>query len=128
MAKATSRFVCQACGAIHRKWSGKCDDCGGWNTIVEESTAETLPKSVATGGRKIDFVELSGPSTVEKRFVAGIVAQRLAQNGERVGVDARVVDIVDLSRLELEASLSAADSVAVQIGRASCRERVSSPV
>src|SRR5258706_9341718 len=72
MAKATSRFVCQACGATHRKWSGRCDDCGGWNTIVEESVAETLPKSVATGGRKIDFVELSGTSSVEKRFVAGI--------------------------------------------------------
>ena len=55
--------------------------------------------------------------TVLRAPIAGIVAQRLAQNGERVGVDARVVDIVDLSRLELEASLSAADSVAVRVGQ-----------
>lgn len=55
--------------------------------------------------------------TVLRAPISGIVAQRLAQNGERVGVDAKVVDIVDLSRLELEASLSAADSLAVRVGQ-----------
>jgi RND family efflux transporter MFP subunit len=49
--------------------------------------------------------------------MGGQVAQRLAQNGERVGVDARVVEIVDLSRLELEASLSAAESMQVKVGQ-----------
>ena len=39
------------------------------------------------------------------------------QPGERVGVDAKVIEIVDLSRLELEATLSAADSVAVRVGQ-----------
>jgi DNA repair protein RadA/Sms len=73
MAKApTSRFVCQTCGAQHRKWSGKCDDCGAWNSIVEEAVGQALPKSVATGGRKIDFVALSGAPVDEKRFVSGI--------------------------------------------------------
>ncbi len=68
----TSRFVCQTCGAVHRKWSGKCDECGAWNSIVEEAVGEALPKSVAGGGRKIDFVALSGSPTDEKRFVSGI--------------------------------------------------------
>ncbi len=73
MAKApSSRFVCQTCGAVHRRWSGKCDDCGAWNSIVEEAVAEALPKSVAGGGRKIDFVALSGASSGERRFVSGI--------------------------------------------------------
>ncbi len=72
MAKPTSRFVCQTCGATHRKWSGKCDDCGAWNSIVEEAVSEALPKSVATGGRRIDFVALSGASSDEQRFVSGI--------------------------------------------------------
>jgi DNA repair protein RadA/Sms len=36
MAKGQVSFVCQSCGAVHAKWSGKCDACGGWNTIVEE--------------------------------------------------------------------------------------------
>jgi hypothetical protein len=41
----------------------------------------------------------------------------LAQPGERVSVDARIVEIVDLSRIELEASLSAADSLEVKVGQ-----------
>ncbi|MBR2141411.1 MAG: DNA repair protein RadA [Rickettsiales bacterium] len=31
-----SVFICQSCGAIHKKWSGKCSECGEWNTITEE--------------------------------------------------------------------------------------------
>lgn len=54
--------------------------------------------------------------------ITGFVAQRLAQPGERVAVDARIVEIVDLGRLELEVPLSAADSLAVRVGqRASLR-------
>lgn len=55
--------------------------------------------------------------TVLRAPIAGVVSQRLAQPGERVGVDAPVVEIVDLSRLELEAILSAADSVQVRVGQ-----------
>jgi DNA repair protein RadA/Sms len=36
VARAQTSFVCQSCGAVHAKWSGKCETCGGWNTIVEE--------------------------------------------------------------------------------------------
>jgi len=36
MAKGSASFVCQSCGAVHSKWSGRCDACGGWNTITEE--------------------------------------------------------------------------------------------
>jgi RND family efflux transporter MFP subunit len=49
--------------------------------------------------------------------ISGQISQRLAQPGERVSVDAKVVEIVDLSRLELEASMSAADSLNVKIGQ-----------
>jgi len=55
--------------------------------------------------------------TVLRAPISGLIAQRLAQTGERVAVDARIVEIVDLSRLELEASLSAADSLLVKVGQ-----------
>ncbi len=36
MAKQKTRYVCQSCGADFPRWSGKCDACGQWNTLVEE--------------------------------------------------------------------------------------------
>ena len=55
--------------------------------------------------------------TVLRAPLSGQVAQRLAQPGERLGVDVRVLEIVDLSRLEMEASLSAADALTVRTGQ-----------
>ncbi len=39
---ARSIFVCQQCGAEHRKWMGQCPDCGEWNSISEQ-VLETGP-------------------------------------------------------------------------------------
>ena len=55
--------------------------------------------------------------TVLKAPISGQVSQRLAQPGERVGVDTRIIELVDLSRLELEATLSAADSGQIRVGQ-----------
>lgn len=55
--------------------------------------------------------------TVLRAPLSGLVAQRLVQPGERVGIDARIVEIIDLRRLELEASLSAGESLAVRVGQ-----------
>jgi DNA repair protein RadA/Sms len=44
MAKAArSLFVCQNCGAVAPRWTGKCAACGEWNTIVEEAQAAPVP-------------------------------------------------------------------------------------
>ena len=45
MAKARSNFVCQNCGASYPKWTGKCENCGEWNTLVEQ-VVETKGASV----------------------------------------------------------------------------------
>lgn len=39
MAKKTTVFVCQQCGAQYPKWMGRCAECGDWNGLVEESVA-----------------------------------------------------------------------------------------
>ena len=36
MARSASQYHCQSCGAVSPKWTGKCDACGDWNTLVEE--------------------------------------------------------------------------------------------
>lgn len=55
--------------------------------------------------------------TVLRSPISGQVAQRLAQSGERVAVETRILEVVDVSRLELEALLAPADSVAVRVGQ-----------
>ena len=47
MAKAKSRFVCQQCGASFPKWTGKCESCGEWNSLVEQVIASTGSSVVA---------------------------------------------------------------------------------
>ncbi len=36
MAKLKTKFICQNCGSSYPKWMGKCENCGSWNTLVEE--------------------------------------------------------------------------------------------
>src|SRR5262245_41557024 len=63
MAKPATQYVCQSCGAVTPRWSGKCDSCGAWNTIVEEALADTTPKGLtAKGGRKIELVDMDRAS------------------------------------------------------------------
>ena len=64
-----------------------------------------------------DVVSKSLSDTVLRAPISGQVAQRLAQSGERVALDGRILEIVDLSRLELEAAMSAADAMQVKVGQ-----------
>jgi DNA repair protein RadA/Sms len=52
MAKTSRAFVCQACGAVSPRWSGKCGACGAWNTLVEETAPSGPPALVAIRGGK----------------------------------------------------------------------------
>jgi RND family efflux transporter MFP subunit len=65
----------------------------------------------------VDLARKSLEDTVLRAPISGVVAQRLAQPGERVAVDGRIIEIVDLSSLEMEAALSAADSVDLRVGQ-----------
>ncbi len=60
--------------------------------------------------KSVDDTSLKAP-------LSGLIAQRLAQPGERVALDARIVEIVDLTQLEVEAAVPPADAAQLRIGQ-----------
>jgi DNA repair protein RadA/Sms len=73
LAKPTSRFVCQSCGAVTPKWAGRCETCGEWNTVVEEAiTARPGPAGKAPAGKGVAFVGLAGSAEPPPRAATGI--------------------------------------------------------
>ncbi|NIA12665.1 MAG: DNA repair protein RadA [Nitrospiraceae bacterium] len=65
MAKAKTIYVCQQCGAVSRRWEGRCTDCGEWNSLVEEQVVEegTHARAAIKDGAKP--VPLTASSEVE---------------------------------------------------------------
>ncbi len=72
MAKSAARFVCQACGAVTAKWAGRCEACGEWNTMVEESMEARPGATGKAGHRRIAFVGLQGTAPPPPRHPTGI--------------------------------------------------------
>ena len=56
MSRAKNQFVCQQCGATYSKWSGRCENCGKWNTLVEQALSSSGSSAVersVLGGTKL---------------------------------------------------------------------------
>ncbi len=64
MAKPVTAFTCTACGAAHKKWAGRCDACGAWNTVIEEAPLSQGPGR-GLGAAKGRAVPLSSLITTE---------------------------------------------------------------
>lgn len=76
MARPTKSYVCQQCGSVQPKWSGRCDDCGAWNALVEEvseiGAGGALERSGGAPGRRIELIALDGPLKPIDRLESGI--------------------------------------------------------
>src|SRR5215211_4020952 len=78
MAKRQPNFICQSCGAVFNRWKGKCEACGGWNTIVEEvGSASPMVGPVATRpsrtkGRVFPLEGLTGEAKEAPRTPSGL--------------------------------------------------------
>lgn len=95
-------------------------DQGFISKTALDTSAATLDSAQASYKAALastDVARKSLDDTVLRSPLSGTVAQRLAQPGERVGVDARILEVMDLQRLELEASVSASDAVSVRVGQ-----------
>lgn len=78
-----------------------------------------LNGATATHAAALAALDLANKSLADATLrspISGVVAQRLAQPGERVAIEARLVEVINLSQLELEAALTAEDASLVRVG------------
>src|SRR6202044_1562361 len=70
MAARTQNYVCQNCGAAYVRWSGRCEACGEWNTLVEEGSAAPTARS-SKKGRLFAVEPLKGEANEAPRLASG---------------------------------------------------------
>ena len=78
MAKTKAKFVCQNCGTCYTKWAGRCENCGEWNTLLEqevptEAEAKSALARGAVSGKKLAAVSINEiePSDAGSRLKTG---------------------------------------------------------
>ena len=84
------------------------------NSLASFQGAVASHKAAIAGA---DVARKSLDDSILRAPFSGVIALRVAQLGERVGIDAKVLELVDLRQLEVEAPLSPSDSVDVKIGQ-----------
>lgn len=95
-------------------------DQGFISKTALEASSSTLIGAQATYKAALAAVDVAKKQLDDSVMLAplsGQISQRLAQPGERMAIDGRVVEIVDLKQLELEATLSATESMQVRVGQ-----------
>ncbi len=79
MARAAAQkiqFVCQNCGVSSNRWQGRCEDCGEWNSFVEETASSGVGAGPAVRtigrGRVVALTSLTGANDEAPRTRSGI--------------------------------------------------------
>jgi len=93
MARARKRFVCQECGSLASRWQGQCDDCGAWNSLVEEApaTAFSARHDLQDGGRAITLIGLDSAVSLPERLGTGLAEFDRALGGGLVPGSASLI-------------------------------------
>jgi RND family efflux transporter MFP subunit len=80
------------------------------NLNAAKATHQAAISALDVASKAVDDCSLKSP-------LNGFISQRLAQTGERVAPDTRIVEVLDLSQFELEATLTPADALSVKVGQ-----------
>ncbi|MCF8708762.1 DNA repair protein RadA [Rhizorhapis sp. SPR117] len=93
MAKAKKKYVCQKCGSVSYRWQGQCDDCGEWNSLIEEATETVFSArhSLQSGGRSVALVGLDSDVRLPPREKTGIAEFDRALGGGLVAGSATLI-------------------------------------
>lgn len=72
MARHKASFICQQCGSVTYNWTGKCQACGAWNSLIEQFDEGTRDEKSAVSkglvsGRKLDFVSIKDLEAADDR-------------------------------------------------------------
>ena len=91
MSKSAPSFTCTVCGASSRKWAGRCDACGAWNSIIEEAPLSSGPKPLGPRGKQVALTDLATEEAPPPRATSGISELDLVLGGGLVPASAILV-------------------------------------
>ena len=108
--KLKTVYTCQKCGYQSAKWLGKCPDCTGWNTLVEEAAARKEPSraGLSSAGGPTLFSDIAGAaeertgtgiSEFDRVLGGGLVAGSLVLIGGAPGIGKSTLVLQALDRL-----------------------------
>lgn len=98
MSKVTKIFTCSKCSAQYPKWTGRCSECGGWGTVVEETVTGQEQKKLEHVATAVDTINLAsikqseliryktGIAELDRVFGGGIVPGSLILLGGEPGI------------------------------------------
>jgi DNA repair protein RadA/Sms len=113
MKKGTPTFTCAACGASYPRWAGRCEACGGWNTVQEEAPLSVGPRALTGKGRQVPLTDLATAEPPPPRKPSGMAELDRVLGGGLVPASAILVGGdpgIGKSTLLLQAAASFASS------------------
>lgn len=72
MAKSHTIFSCQQCGAIYKNWTGRCNKCGAWSSLIQQFDDSSRDEKSAIGrgqmsGKQLEFVSIKDLEVSDER-------------------------------------------------------------